>query len=152
MPVVQDLAFTNLRLRRDRIANLCRLINLSSYLYPLQKLIGYRDVSEFTVIERYVLSYHLRGVIDLVFQGRHVNGNRDKQCQKGLTWQPRRRTGSIYSEHLSPVARERCTSRGCSYPRSWFSDICRTERDRCQTKQREGTARRHHLCSTRYVP
>ncbi|KAF8340989.1 hypothetical protein F5887DRAFT_1062542 [Amanita rubescens] len=82
MPVVQDLASANLRFKRDRIANLCRLINLSSYLYPLQKHIGYRDISEFTVIERYVLSYHLGGVIDLVFQGRHVNGNRDNKCQK----------------------------------------------------------------------
>ena len=80
MPVVQDLASANLRFKRDRIANLCRLINLSPYLYPLLKLIGYRDVPEFTVIERYVLSYHLRGVIDLVFQGRQVSGNRDKKC------------------------------------------------------------------------
>jgi len=51
-PVVLDLAFANLRFKRDRIANLCRLINLSPYLYPLLKLIGYRDVPEFTVIER----------------------------------------------------------------------------------------------------
>ena len=67
-PVVQDLASANLRFKRDRIANLCRLIILSPYLYPLLKLIGYRDVPEFTVIERYVLSYHLGGVIDRVFQ------------------------------------------------------------------------------------
>ena len=56
IPVVQDLASANLRFKRDRIANLCRLINLSSYFYPLLKLIGYRDVPEFTVIKRYVLS------------------------------------------------------------------------------------------------
>ncbi len=141
MPVVQDLASANLRFKHDRIANLCRLINLSSYLYPLLKLIGHRDVPEFTVIERYVLSYRLGGVIDLVFQGRQVTGNRGKKCQKGLSWLPRRRTGSIYSEQLSPVARERCTSRGCSYARSWFNDICQTERDRCQTKQRSGVVR-----------
>jgi len=95
-PIVQDLASANLRLKRDRIANLCRLVNLSPYLYPLVKLIGYRDVPEFTVIEQHVLSYHLGGVIDLVFQGRQVSGNRDKKCQKGLSWRPRRRTGSIY--------------------------------------------------------
>ncbi|KAF8336806.1 hypothetical protein F5887DRAFT_1161224 [Amanita rubescens] len=52
IPVVQDLASANLRFKRDRIANLCRLINLSPYLYPLLKLIGYRDVPEFTVIKR----------------------------------------------------------------------------------------------------
>jgi hypothetical protein len=148
MPVVLDLASANLWFKRDHIVNLCRLINLSPYLYPLLKLIGYRDAPEFTAIERYVLSYHLGGVIDLVFQGRQVSGNRDKNCQKGLSWRQSHRTGSTYSEHLSPVARERCASRGCSYPRNWFNDICRTERDRCQTKQCEGTARRHHLCFT----
>ena len=147
-PVVLDLASANLRFKRDRIASLCRLINLSPYLYPLLKLIGYRDVPEFTVIERYVLSYHLGGIIDVIFKGRQVRGNWDKKCQKGLSWRPRRRKGSIYSEHLSPAARERCTSCGCSYPRIWFNDICRTERNCCQTKQREGTARCHHLCST----
>jgi len=59
MPFVQDLASANLRFKRDRIANLLRLINLSSYLHPLLKLIGYRDAPEFTVIERYVLSNFL---------------------------------------------------------------------------------------------
>ena len=147
-PAVLDLTSANLRFKRDRIANLCRLINLSPHLYPLLKLIGYRDIPEFTVIERYVISYHLGGVIDVMFKGRQVRGNWDKKCQKGLSWRPRRRTGSIYSENLSPVARERCTSCGCSYPRIWFSDICRTERNCCQTKQRKGTARCHHLCST----
>jgi hypothetical protein len=63
-PVVIDLASANLRFKRDRIANLCRLINLSPYLYPLLKLIGYRDFPEFTVIERYDLSYHISKIKD----------------------------------------------------------------------------------------
>ena len=56
MPFVQDLASANLGRKRDRIANLCRLINLFPYLHPLLKLIGFRDAPEFTVIQRYVLS------------------------------------------------------------------------------------------------
>ena len=56
MPFVQDLVSADLRFKCDRIANLCRLINLSPYLHPLLELIGYRDAPEFTVMERYVLS------------------------------------------------------------------------------------------------
>jgi hypothetical protein len=55
-PLIQDLASANLRLKRDRIVNLRRLINLCKYIHPLVRLIGYRDAPEFDVIDRYNLS------------------------------------------------------------------------------------------------
>ena len=54
-PLVQDLAPANLRLKRDRIAHLRRLINLTPYIYSLLQLIGHHGSPEFTLIERYVL-------------------------------------------------------------------------------------------------
>ena len=55
-PLVQDLVSANLRFKRDRIAHLRRLINLTPYIYPLLQLIGRHGFPEFTLIERYVLS------------------------------------------------------------------------------------------------
>ena len=38
-PIVHDLGSADLRLRRDRIANIRRLINLSTLLIPLSDLV-----------------------------------------------------------------------------------------------------------------
>ena len=50
-PVIIDLASADLRLRRDRIANIRRLINLTTLFKPLADLVQAKVV-EFQPIER----------------------------------------------------------------------------------------------------
>ncbi|KAF8508186.1 hypothetical protein BU17DRAFT_56879 [Hysterangium stoloniferum] len=50
-PAVHDIAYANLRLRRDRIKNIRRLINLSGLLQSLADLVQPAD-AEFEVLER----------------------------------------------------------------------------------------------------
>lgn len=51
-PWVEDLASADLRLKRDRIAHLRRLINLAPYISSLLRVIGHHGSPEFTLIER----------------------------------------------------------------------------------------------------
>jgi hypothetical protein len=51
-PVVTDIAYANLRLRRDRIKNIRRLINIAGLLQRLADLVRPAD-AEFDVLERF---------------------------------------------------------------------------------------------------
>jgi hypothetical protein len=50
-PVVHDLGSANMKLRRDRIENIRRLINLSTFLGPLSDLVKSAR-GEFQIIEK----------------------------------------------------------------------------------------------------
>jgi len=58
---VHDIAYADLSLRRDRIRNLCRLINIAGVLQQLADLVRAPD-AEFEVLERFPV------LIALVFQ------------------------------------------------------------------------------------
>ena len=51
-PYVVDLAVADLRLTRERIKHLRRIIRLSRYIPLLPKLVGYRRDPEFVAIKR----------------------------------------------------------------------------------------------------
>ena len=51
-PVVHDIVYANLRYRRNRIKNICRLINIAGLLHHLADLVRPID-SEFEVSERF---------------------------------------------------------------------------------------------------
>jgi len=53
-PVVHDIAEADLSLRRDRIKNICRLINIAAILQQLADLVRPLD-AEFEVLERFSL-------------------------------------------------------------------------------------------------
>lgn len=54
-PVVHDIVEADLSLRRDRIKNICRLINIAGILQQLADLVRPLD-AEFEVLERFSLS------------------------------------------------------------------------------------------------
>ena len=53
-PIIYDIVSANLRLRRDRIKNICRLINLSRLFRSFTNLVQLPDV-EFTKLQRFDL-------------------------------------------------------------------------------------------------
>jgi hypothetical protein len=56
-PVVHDIAEADLSLRRDRIENICRLINIAGVLQQLADLVRPVD-AEFEVLERFFTINH----------------------------------------------------------------------------------------------
>lgn len=55
-PVVHDIVSANLKLRKDRIKNICRLINLSGFFQALADLVRPSD-AEFEVLERFFVPF-----------------------------------------------------------------------------------------------